>query len=317
MQPSFICIGFQKCGTTTLFDLLRQHPGLVFPRGVKEPMYYRIPGVRRLWGKDGYEKRYFGDVPPGDGRLPGEINAGLSFSGCAEKLKRDFSPETKLIFMMRDPADRCYSAYKYFLARGFLPLSVARDDLENGHAAAFGRYVRSVLLSPARRGAIMEKRMKYLCFSQGNYAALMEELIPYFPHFRCILFEEFVRNQEGTCKSLYEFLGVPPDERVTYGLRSNEGNLRLAGPVRARLSEWCKGADYFQDEVLDLSRHLPALSRGYAAFTRRVQARCMKPDPDRSKMDGETRSLLQDYYRPEKDRTAALLGRSLDEIWFR
>ena len=43
----------------------------------------------------------------------------------------------------------------------------------------------------------------------------------------------------------------------------------------------------------------------------------MKPDPDRSKMDGETRSLLQDYYRPEKDRTAALLGRSLDEIWFR
>ena len=30
----------------------------------------------------------------------------------------------------------------------------------------------------------------------------------------------------------------------------------------------------------------------------------------------ETRALLEDYYRPQKDRVAALLGRSLDEIWF-
>ena len=28
------------------------------------------------------------------------------------------------------------------------------------------------------------------------------------------------------------------------------------------------------------------------------------------------RSLLEDYYRPQKDRMAALLGRSLDELWF-
>ena len=58
----------------------------------------------------------------------GEVNAGLSFGGCARWLGKDFPHDTKLIFMMRDPADRCYSAYKYFLDLGFLPMSVVADD---------------------------------------------------------------------------------------------------------------------------------------------------------------------------------------------
>ena len=27
-NPDFVCIGFQKCGTTTLYDLLKQHANI-------------------------------------------------------------------------------------------------------------------------------------------------------------------------------------------------------------------------------------------------------------------------------------------------
>ena len=245
-ELSFICIGFQKCGTTSLYDLLKQHPDIYLTEDVKEPMFYRVPFVRQILGRDWYRHRYFGHleeagrmapdarrrasenvglltgrrgsaaagasaakegntaaqekcVPSSDPvqmdgssvsrssdsqsfpLYPGEINAGLGFNGCARLLGKDFSSKTKLIFMMRDPADRCYSAYKYFLALGFLPMSVVADDKKRGHVAAFDSYVRSVLFNPRRRKEIMRHRMKYLCFSQGNYAYCIQEYLRYFP----------------------------------------------------------------------------------------------------------------------------------------
>ena len=59
-RPDFICIGFQKCGTTSLYDLLKQHPNVYLTEDVKEPMFYRVPLVRRILGASWYEKRYFG-----------------------------------------------------------------------------------------------------------------------------------------------------------------------------------------------------------------------------------------------------------------
>lgn len=59
---------------------------------------------------------------PEDPRLVGEVNAGLGFNGCAEMLTRDFDHSTKLFFMMRNPVDRAWSAFKFFCALGFLPM---------------------------------------------------------------------------------------------------------------------------------------------------------------------------------------------------
>ena len=80
-------------------------------------MYYRVlvidavPVLGREWF---YEHRYWRHVKPGDDRLRGEINAGLTFSHCAHKIARDMPSDVKLLFMMREPVARAFSAYKYF-----------------------------------------------------------------------------------------------------------------------------------------------------------------------------------------------------------
>ncbi|MCD8067436.1 MAG: hypothetical protein LUE87_00810, partial [Lachnospiraceae bacterium] len=176
MEPSFICIGFQKCGTTSLYDLFKKNKYVYLTEDVKEPMYYRVPFMRRFLGRRWYCQRYFGhyveavlgktdnacevglitgrrghgddtntdsaarhsesgtndasrglssctsDISAkteGSGAAPaaanrhrliaGEINAGLGYKNCAKWVGKDFAPNTKLVFMMRDPADRCYS----------------------------------------------------------------------------------------------------------------------------------------------------------------------------------------------------------------
>ena len=61
-ELSFICIGFQKCGTTSLYDLLKQHSDIYLTEDVKEPMFYRVPFVRQILGRDWYRKTDFGHL---------------------------------------------------------------------------------------------------------------------------------------------------------------------------------------------------------------------------------------------------------------
>lgn len=319
MQPAFICIGFQKCGTTTMYDILRQHKDILLTQDVKEPMYYRVKGFRALGGKEWYEKRYFGKVPPEDTRLLGEVNAGLAFTDCAGKIGVDFPPETKLIFMMRNPVDRCYSAYKYFGALGFLPWSVTDYDLKHTHAEGFDRYVRSVLGSREQRAEIMKKRLKYLCFSQGNYYDSIKEYLRFFPkeNVKFILFEEFIRDQEGTCKELYKFLGIEDDPNVQYNLKSNEGTLRAASNLRSRISLTDNGINYLLYEFADLSHRAPKLYRLYDRCHQKIESKCIEEETDHTRMKPETRALLESYYRKQVRGVEELMGRDLSGIWYK
>ncbi len=318
-MPDFVGIGFQKCGTTTLFDLLAAHPDIALARDVKEPMFYRVPAYYGLywpWRRKFYAWRYFGHLEPEDPRLVGEVNAGLGFNGCAEMLTRDFDHSTKLFFMMRNPVDRAWSAFKFFCALGFLPNDVIRDDIAHDHAHAFHRYCQGVLEDGRRRERIGRRRLKYLCFSQGNYADLIGEYEA-FPNQYYILFEEFVRDQRGACEGLYDFLGVSaPEEGIPYGMKANETNRRAVSPGKAKWRMVVKGVDYTLDEFFAVSRWWPWAYQKHKAYTRRCFRTCTAPDEDKGKMLPETRALLEDYYRPQKDRMAALLGRSLDELWF-
>lgn len=316
MQPSFLCMGFQKCGTTTLFDLLQQHKGIVLPRDVKEPMYYRVPVAWTLGGSRYYQWRYFSHVSPDETRLVGEVNAGLTYNGCAKKLKKDFSPDTKLIFMMRNPVDRAWSAYKFFTGLGFLPQSVIRNDLKRGHAAAFHDYVRSVVCDPKKHGEVMDKRLKYLVFAQGNYETCIREYADYFPNIKLIIFEEFVKDQKAACEDLYDFLGIEPDGDIQYGIQSNETHRAAAGPARAQFRKLVKGGDYILNELVGMSKWAPPVYKAYHKFNRKMYHVCTVEDGDRSKMLPETRQLLEDYYRVEKEKIEIRMKRSLSELWF-
>ncbi len=386
-ELSFICIGFQKCGTTSLYDLLKQHPDIYLTEDVKEPMFYRVPFVRQILGRNWYRKRYFGHLEEARrmtpearrrvsenvglltgrrgsaaagasgagssaaeaGRMasqeqivpasapaqsdgsprrpgghpsplyPGEINAGLGFGGCARLLGKDFSPDTKLIFMMRDPADRCYSAYKYFLALGFLPMSVVADDKKRGHAAAFDSYVRSVLLNPRRRKEIMKHRMKYLCFSQGNYAYCIQEYLRYFPreNMKFVFFEEFVRDEERITKDILDFLQIPQDPDMTWNVKSNETNFRAASPFRSKIMYLLQGTYYATFEFLNLKRSCPGFFRNFMTFYDWTTDKCTRPETDTSKMLPSTRKLLNRYYQSQIRQVEELAGRSVPERWAR
>jgi len=316
--PAFFCIGFQKGGTTTLYEILHQHKDIALCRDVKEPMYYRVSGLRMLGGKTFYLNRYYGHLSPDDTRIVGEVNAGLSFTGCARNVCRDFAPDCKLIFMLRNPVDRCYSAYKYFLARGFLPCSVVRDDLKNGHAAAFDRYVHAVLDNPRKEQQIIHKRLKYLVFSQSRYEPCISEYLLHVPgdHICLLFFEEFIRDQKKACQSVFRLLDIEDDPAIDYAIRANEGNERPVSPFRSKYVMIVKGIRYILYEFLALSYKAPAICRWYQKHYESVRNRCITEDHDKSPMLPETRKYLEVYYKNDVKYIENLTGHDLKSLWY-
>lgn len=152
--PDFLCIGAQKAGTTWLDANLRRHPGIWMP-WIKELQYFNdvhIPAhrawtgrhrlehgsraatrllrlaegdesvverIQLMWGEpvsDDWYGRIFAHARPE--QICGEVTPEYSLlppEGIAHV--RRLNPRMKIIFLMRDPVERCWSHLR-MLARG-------------------------------------------------------------------------------------------------------------------------------------------------------------------------------------------------------
>lgn len=130
-MPDFLVIGTKRGGTTSLFNYLIQHPGILAlypqPRGKKSTDYYfadsgRSPrwyrshfhteAYRRLLASQlGYRPQSFEASPyyVWDPRIPAKVAAA--------------APATRSILLVRDPVHRAWSHYQERVQNGVEPLS--------------------------------------------------------------------------------------------------------------------------------------------------------------------------------------------------
>lgn len=136
MDPAFIVIGGQRCGTTSLFKALAEHPQVLRPAVEKGTDYFTLYSYRSL---EWYRGHFPLNLP---GRLrPGKASDAVAFEACTYYMFHPFAleriaealPGVKLVAMLRNPVQRAYSAYKHEVARGFeTELDFQRAlDLEN------------------------------------------------------------------------------------------------------------------------------------------------------------------------------------------
>ena len=102
-RPNFICPGAQKAGTTTLYDVLQQHPQVCLTSR-KEPLFF-IDEEQYPRGLDYYRDTYFSHF---DGEpVIGECcPCYLHIPDAPRRLHDTLGSELRLVFLLRQPAER-------------------------------------------------------------------------------------------------------------------------------------------------------------------------------------------------------------------
>lgn len=132
-ELDFIVIGAAKSGTTTLFELAKDHPQLAMPQEKEVPFFDDDTLFSR--GIKWYVDRYFAHTPSGKkkGTITPQYMLGKDNTGpqlVAERIKQTL-PHTKLVVLLRNPVERAHSHYRMLAQRGHFdePFDEATDKL--------------------------------------------------------------------------------------------------------------------------------------------------------------------------------------------
>jgi len=128
--PDFLIIGFPKCGTTSLYEYLLQHPDIHPPIGKEIDYFDRLYSRGRNWYKvrfpTVFKKNIFTKVLGRD-FLTGEATPRYMIHPHALNRIKKILPKAKFIILLRNPIDRAFSHYNMNFRNGYENLSFEQD----------------------------------------------------------------------------------------------------------------------------------------------------------------------------------------------
>lgn len=286
-KPNFVGIGVAKAGTTTLYDVLKDHSQIYLP-SIKETHFFDDPQYYNR-GLDWYLQEYFSNVR--GQKAIGEITPSyVFFPEIALKLKESFGPDLKLILFLRNPMKRAVSHYKMHYSRGNEKLSFSQA------IQAESERMTGEFLSQAR----------YSYIGRGYYSSQIEHYLKYFPReqIHIAIFEEIFADKEKAYREVMEFLEVPFEE-LNWEQQSNFSAVPRFKWInhlvyRSKLAQWI-GTKILSPKTRQSIKHTLAMWN-------------LKKGREDIEIDVDETSLYQQYYQEEIEKLESLLGRSL-ELW--
>ncbi len=287
---NFILAGTEKAGTTSMFTYLSTHPS-VCGSSVKETDFFR-----NLYSGDREKDvvnyaRYFEDCAD---EVPIVMEASPGYLGGGEEVAARINallPQTRLLFILRDPVDRMYSSFNFHVGK----LNLSAD-------LSFEEYIDKCVAydsgqkTPAELG-IGEWYLKVISF--GRYADYLEHYYQQFPEsqIKVMFFEDMNRDVVGFMRELCQFLEISPDHFDGYNFR------KINVTYESKVKWLHKIAINFNVKSEPFLRHRPKLKQFMVSLYKKTnQAR-----EGYDEMSDESRCRLKEYYRPSIGALQALV----------
>jgi sulfotransferase family protein len=237
LQPSFVMIGAQRCGTTTLFRALMAHPQVVRPAFHKGINFFDLHYHRGMtWYRGHFPVTSIAQAATAHQGGPVSFEASgyyLYHPFALERMARDM-PGVKLIVMLRDPAERAYSAYKHEYARGYEWESFEKAlDLESERL--LGEWQR--MKADVSYESFCHRHHSYV--RRGQYAEQLERAFSLFPpqQVHVIDSEKFFAQPAQEYDRLIAFLGLRPHRLAGFGRHNARPGDPMQPHIQQRLEE--------------------------------------------------------------------------------
>jgi hypothetical protein len=246
----FLIIGAQKCATTTLFELLRQHPEINMPLEKEVAFFTDEDTSADRW--DHFAREQFGED---ETRLWGKATPQYMCDPRTASRISSMMPRVKLIAILRDPAERSWSHYQM-------------DRRRNTEQRSFTDILDSLLAEPmliANRGKPVPghengyERESDFYVAWSEYGRILRGFMECFPPEQLLVIytENLQADPRGTLDAVLRFLDLPVGfqptglgkivhkggsrNRIPQGLRVWLRQRRLVAALWARIPERQRG----------------------------------------------------------------------------
>ncbi len=216
VRPDFILIGAQRCGTTSLFRAMNQHPNIVRPSFHKGVNYFDVnydEGPAWYAGHFPTISAVKRQTPPAQPYAVFEASGYYMFHPLAIRRIATDLPEVKLVAMVRDPVERAYSAWKHESARGFetedfATALVAEDSRLEGE-------IERMTFDP-RYQSYSHRHHAYR--RRGEYVDQFEDLVAQVDRtaLHVMYSESFFGEPQSEFGALCSFLDLPMVDNITF-----------------------------------------------------------------------------------------------------
>ena len=254
-EPSFIIAGAQRCGTTSLYKTLCQHPGVV-PAVLHKGVHYFDTSAHRS------HSWYLGHFPTrstlhrhayaGRDAMTGESSPYYLFHPHAPARIADALPDVRVLVLVRDPVERAYSAHSHETARGYetLPFEQALELEPERTEADWAR-----MLADPSYSSFEVQHHSYA--ARGQYSVQLERMARAVGRDRVHVVDSgrFYTTPEEAMPTILEFLQLVPFNDFAFGKHNARGRSPMASDLRDRLRRSFEPSDA---ELVKWLGHVPS-----------------------------------------------------------
>jgi Sulfotransferase family len=303
--PDFFIVGHEKCGTTALYKMLRQHPQVFMP-DYKEPRFFssdlRTVEPKRPGNRPRTLEQYLAlFAPAAPGQLVGEASPQYIRSPGAAKRIAELQPQARIIAILREPAGFLCTFHSQAVHSG---LETERD------------LRRAMALEQDRReGRCVPENVSPSWLMYSEHVRYVEQLRRFHAQFPAeqvlvLIYDEYLRENEQTVRAVMRFLGVdagaPLEPVVT---RGGERKAVRFMPLHA-ISRKLKLAREKPENHGPLARTVARLAPPQAQVLWKHLVYAHPSGPDERLM-----AELRVRCKPEVQALSDYLGRDLVSLW--
>ncbi|MGH1421207.1 MAG: sulfotransferase family protein [Hyphomonas sp.] len=203
LLPDFIIIGAMKSGTTTLYRYLAEHPEINMSRDKETDFFV----AEKNWGQglEWYSSQFTSEQCTRGEASPNYTKC-RDFPGVPERIAKT-CPDTRLIFIVRDPVKRAKSQFQHSFIMGELDPDMA--DFHNSHEY-------------------------HHIMDASHYARQLEAYLIHFKLEQILIldFEEMIKDPQAALNEITAHIGVSPLQIQNNGAQNDSTELsRVPAPI--------------------------------------------------------------------------------------
>jgi hypothetical protein len=318
--PDFFIVGHEKCGTTALYKILKQHPQIFMPE-LKEPRFLVIdprkrgPGPKRPerpWTLEAYLRLFAAAAP---GQRAGEASPQYIRSTEAAGLIAQLQPAAKIIAILREPTSFLRTYHFNTVRDQIEPERDLRKAIALEEPRRQGKRLPPNCAAPDR--LFYCEHVRYVEQLRRFEAALGREQM------MVLIYEDFRHDNDAAARAVMRFLGVDDSValEIAQGDQTDVLRRRTGGRKAVRLQRLHRAG-----RAIKLARRQPEqasrLTLTFDALTRRLLRNDLVENLARRAVFTTTPSLdegfpreLRRRFKPEVQALSEYLERDLVGQW--